>query len=187
MPTPTVENLTPPRTSGSIDIESIGEGIRRERLRRGLTLAQLASQVNLTVSALSQIDSRVGRWPIVVRHDADGRLGTGVAEERHDTAGLVEERQDRPVRQQRRIELAGRVVPFRAAEQQNRARVRQHGQRVEIIEPSRRLRHRVGDAAARGRTAARDTRSTTTDCWSRKSADAAAPRRIVAARARQRA
>ena len=38
------------------DIESIGEGIRRERLRRGLTLAQLASQVNLTVSALSQIE-----------------------------------------------------------------------------------------------------------------------------------
>jgi transcriptional regulator with XRE-family HTH domain len=38
------------------DVESIGEGIRRERLRRGLTLAQLASQVNLTVSALSQIE-----------------------------------------------------------------------------------------------------------------------------------
>jgi transcriptional regulator with XRE-family HTH domain len=38
------------------DIESIGEGIRRERLRRGLTLAQLAAQVNLTVSALSQIE-----------------------------------------------------------------------------------------------------------------------------------
>jgi len=36
--------------------ESIGEGIRRERLRRGLTLAQLATQVNLTVSALSQIE-----------------------------------------------------------------------------------------------------------------------------------
>ena len=35
---------------------SIGEGIRRERLRRGLTLAQLAAQVNLTVSALSQIE-----------------------------------------------------------------------------------------------------------------------------------
>ena len=38
------------------DAASIGEGIRRERLRRGLTLAQLASQVNLTVSALSQIE-----------------------------------------------------------------------------------------------------------------------------------
>jgi transcriptional regulator with XRE-family HTH domain len=38
------------------DVESIGEGIRRERLRRGLTLAQLATQVNLTVSALSQIE-----------------------------------------------------------------------------------------------------------------------------------
>jgi transcriptional regulator with XRE-family HTH domain len=38
------------------DIETIGEGIRRERLRRGLTLAQLATQVNLTVSALSQIE-----------------------------------------------------------------------------------------------------------------------------------
>ena len=38
------------------DGESIGEGIRRERLRRGLTLAQLASQVSLTVSALSQIE-----------------------------------------------------------------------------------------------------------------------------------
>lgn len=35
---------------------SIGEGIRRERLRRGLTLAQLATKVNLTVSALSQIE-----------------------------------------------------------------------------------------------------------------------------------
>ena len=35
---------------------TIGEGIRRERLRRGLTLAQLATQVNLTVSALSQIE-----------------------------------------------------------------------------------------------------------------------------------
>jgi transcriptional regulator with XRE-family HTH domain len=38
------------------DAPTIGEGIRRERLRRGLTLAQLASQVNLTVSALSQIE-----------------------------------------------------------------------------------------------------------------------------------
>jgi transcriptional regulator with XRE-family HTH domain len=36
--------------------ETIGEGIRRERLRRGLTLAQLAIRVNLTVSALSQIE-----------------------------------------------------------------------------------------------------------------------------------
>jgi transcriptional regulator with XRE-family HTH domain len=40
----------------SLDTGTIGEGIRRERLRRGLTLAQLASQVNLTVSALSQIE-----------------------------------------------------------------------------------------------------------------------------------
>ena len=38
------------------DAATIGEGIRRERLRRGLTLAQLASQVTLTVSALSQIE-----------------------------------------------------------------------------------------------------------------------------------
>src|SRR5512144_3270968 len=38
------------------DAPTIGEGIRRERLRRGLTLAHLASQVNLTVSALSQIE-----------------------------------------------------------------------------------------------------------------------------------
>src|SRR6478609_9337211 len=38
------------------DAPTIGEGIRRERLRRGLTLAQLASQVNLMVSALSQIE-----------------------------------------------------------------------------------------------------------------------------------
>lgn len=35
---------------------TIGEGIRRERLRRGMTLAQLAAQVSLTVSALSQIE-----------------------------------------------------------------------------------------------------------------------------------
>jgi transcriptional regulator with XRE-family HTH domain len=38
------------------DGDSIGAGIRRERARRGLTLAQLAAQVNLTVSALSQIE-----------------------------------------------------------------------------------------------------------------------------------
>jgi transcriptional regulator with XRE-family HTH domain len=38
------------------DATGIGDGIRRERLRRGLTLAQLAIQVNLTVSALSQIE-----------------------------------------------------------------------------------------------------------------------------------
>jgi transcriptional regulator with XRE-family HTH domain len=38
------------------DAPTIGEGIRHERLRRGLTLAQLASRVNLTVSALSQIE-----------------------------------------------------------------------------------------------------------------------------------
>jgi len=38
------------------DAPSIGDGIRHERLRRGLTLAQLASQVSLTVSALSQIE-----------------------------------------------------------------------------------------------------------------------------------
>ena len=50
-----VENLAS-EDERPIDIESIGEGIRRERLRRGLTLAQLASQVNLTVSALSQIE-----------------------------------------------------------------------------------------------------------------------------------
>jgi transcriptional regulator with XRE-family HTH domain len=42
--------------AGLSDAPSIGEGIRRERLRRGLTLAQLAAQVNLTVSALSQIE-----------------------------------------------------------------------------------------------------------------------------------
>jgi transcriptional regulator with XRE-family HTH domain len=42
--------------SALADAPSIGEGIRRERTRRGLTLAQLASQVNLTVSALSQIE-----------------------------------------------------------------------------------------------------------------------------------
>lgn len=40
----------------SRDADSIGAGIRRERLRRGLTLAQLAAQVQLTVSALSQIE-----------------------------------------------------------------------------------------------------------------------------------
>ncbi len=34
----------------------IGEGIRRERERRGMSLAQLASQVGLTVSAISQIE-----------------------------------------------------------------------------------------------------------------------------------
>jgi transcriptional regulator with XRE-family HTH domain len=34
----------------------IGEGVRRERDRRGLSLAQLASQVGLTVSAISQIE-----------------------------------------------------------------------------------------------------------------------------------
>lgn len=34
----------------------IGEGIRRERDRRGMSLAQLASQVGLTVSAISQIE-----------------------------------------------------------------------------------------------------------------------------------
>jgi len=39
-----------------LDGGTIGEGIRHERLRRGLTLAQLATQVNLTVSALSQIE-----------------------------------------------------------------------------------------------------------------------------------
>ncbi len=38
------------------DGDSVGAGIRRERQRRGLTLAQLAAQVNLTVSALSQIE-----------------------------------------------------------------------------------------------------------------------------------
>jgi len=38
------------------EAHGIGTGIRRERLRRGLTLAQLAVQVNLTVSALSQIE-----------------------------------------------------------------------------------------------------------------------------------
>lgn len=38
------------------DAATIGMGVRRERLRRGLTLAQVASQVSLTVSALSQIE-----------------------------------------------------------------------------------------------------------------------------------
>lgn len=38
------------------DAATIGLGVRRERLRRGLTLAQVASQVQLTVSALSQIE-----------------------------------------------------------------------------------------------------------------------------------
>lgn len=39
-----------------VEASTIGEGIRHERLRRGLTLAQLASRVSLTVSALSQIE-----------------------------------------------------------------------------------------------------------------------------------
>ena len=39
-----------------VDVPTIGDGVRRERLRRDLTLAQLASQVQLTVSALSQIE-----------------------------------------------------------------------------------------------------------------------------------
>jgi transcriptional regulator with XRE-family HTH domain len=51
---------TKPRVAGDDEqvpaSATIGEGIRRERFRRGLTLAQLASQVNLTVSALSQIE-----------------------------------------------------------------------------------------------------------------------------------
>ena len=38
------------------DAATPGAGVRRERLRRGLTLAQVASQVSLTVSALSQIE-----------------------------------------------------------------------------------------------------------------------------------
>lgn len=46
--------------SGPADHGSaIGDGIRRERLRRSLTLAQLAERVGLTVSALSQIERGV--------------------------------------------------------------------------------------------------------------------------------
>lgn len=52
-PEPIAEAPEDDRGRGS---ETIGEGIRRERLRRGLTLAQLATRVNLTVSALSQIE-----------------------------------------------------------------------------------------------------------------------------------
>ena len=52
-PQPVVDGTDEDRARGS---ETIGEGIRRERLRRGLTLAQLATRVNLTVSALSQIE-----------------------------------------------------------------------------------------------------------------------------------
>lgn len=52
-PEPLAEAPEDDRGRGS---ETIGEGIRRERLRRGLTLAQLATRVNLTVSALSQIE-----------------------------------------------------------------------------------------------------------------------------------
>jgi transcriptional regulator with XRE-family HTH domain len=51
-----IESAGDPDLHALADAPSIGEGIRRERLRRGLTLAQLASQVNLTVSALSQIE-----------------------------------------------------------------------------------------------------------------------------------
>jgi transcriptional regulator with XRE-family HTH domain len=51
------ETLAPlPEDDRGRGSETIGEGIRRERLRRGLTLAQLATRVNLTVSALSQIE-----------------------------------------------------------------------------------------------------------------------------------
>lgn len=52
-PVPVADASEDDRGRGS---ETIGEGIRRERLRRGLTLAQLATRVNLTVSALSQIE-----------------------------------------------------------------------------------------------------------------------------------
>ncbi len=60
-PTPARDGLSPGEDAAIsadllADAPTIGEGIRRERLRRGLTLAQLASQVNLTVSALSQIE-----------------------------------------------------------------------------------------------------------------------------------
>jgi ribosome-binding protein aMBF1 (putative translation factor) len=54
------------------DPDSIGEGIRRERLRRGLTLAQLAAQVNLTVSALSQIE-RGASDPSISSSSSSGR------------------------------------------------------------------------------------------------------------------
>jgi transcriptional regulator with XRE-family HTH domain len=53
---PTEPVATIPEDDRARSPETIGEGIRRERLRRGLTLAQLATRVNLTVSALSQIE-----------------------------------------------------------------------------------------------------------------------------------
>ena len=53
---PAIAPLLPADAGSLADATSIGDGIRRERLRRGLTLAQLATQVNLTVSALSQIE-----------------------------------------------------------------------------------------------------------------------------------
>ena len=132
-------------------------------------------------------DSLVGRRPIVVRHNPDRRLRAGVAKDRHDAAGLVEQREDRPLRQQRRIQLAGRVVPFGAPEQQNAAGVRQHGQRVQIIEPSGHFRHHVGNAAlARDRQHATRARLGLI-AGPEKMQPQAGRRRIVAPRARETA
>lgn len=43
----------------TVDAETIGAGIRRERLSRGMTLAQLAAAANLTIGTLSQIERGV--------------------------------------------------------------------------------------------------------------------------------
>lgn len=56
VPEPAPDVLHDDDLNALADAPTIGEGIRRERLRRGLTLAQLAAQVHLTVSALSQIE-----------------------------------------------------------------------------------------------------------------------------------
>jgi transcriptional regulator with XRE-family HTH domain len=42
-----------------VDSKTIGEGIRRIRQRRGMTLAHVAAETNLTISAISQIERGV--------------------------------------------------------------------------------------------------------------------------------
>ena len=42
--------------TGAVDSNGLGVGIRVERLRQGLTLAQVAEQAELSPSALSQIE-----------------------------------------------------------------------------------------------------------------------------------
>ena len=81
---------------------------------------------------------------VAVRDQPDHRrAGAEAFQNVHHAARLVKRREDRAVCQERRIQLAGRVMRFRAAKEQDGVRLLQRCQRVGVRDSRRDLTNDV--------------------------------------------